>query len=52
MQNRLLLINKNTFSKLVQKHLKGKAASQDILLNGPLQNIHPVIIFRFFRYEC
>ena len=29
-------------NKLIQKHPKGKTASQDILLNGPLQNSHPV----------
>ena len=42
MENGILPLNKDTFSKLIQKHLKGKTASQDILLNGPLQNIHPV----------
>ena len=37
MENRVLPLNKNTLSKLIQKNPKGKAASQDILLNGPLQ---------------
>ena len=42
MENGILPLNKDTLSKLIQKHPKGKTASQDILLNGPLQNIHPV----------
>ena len=42
MENRVLPINKDTFSKLIQKHRKGKMASQDIFLNAPLQNIHPI----------
>ena len=41
MENGILPLNKDTLSKLIQKHPKGKTASQDILLNGPLQNIHP-----------
>ena len=43
MENGVLPLSKDTLSKLIQKHLKGKMASQDTLLNGPLQNIHPVI---------
>ena len=35
-------LNKDTLSKLNLQHPKGKTGSQDILLNGPLQNIHPV----------
>ena len=42
MENRVLSLNKDTLSKLIKKHPKGKTASQDILLNDPLQNIHPV----------
>ena len=42
MENGVLPLNKDTISKLIQKHPKGKTASQDILLNGPLQNIYPV----------
>ena len=42
MENGVLPLNKDTLSKLIQKHPKGKTTSQDILLNGPLQNIHPV----------
>ena len=42
MENGILPLNKDTLSKLIQKHPKGKTASQDILLNDPLQNIHPV----------
>ena len=42
MENGILPINKDTLSKLIQKHPKGKTASQDILLNGPLQDIHPL----------
>ena len=42
MENRMLSLNKDTLSKLIKKHPKGKTASQDILLNGPLQNIQPV----------
>ena len=41
MENRVLPLNKDKLSKLIQKHPKGKTASPDILLNGPLQNIHP-----------
>ena len=41
MQNGILQLDKDTLSKLIQKHLKGKTSSQDILLNIPLQNIHP-----------
>ena len=41
MEDGLLPPNNDTFSKLIQKNPKGKAASQDISLNGPLQNIHP-----------
>ena len=42
MKNGVLPLNKDTISKLTQKHPKGKTVSQDILLNGPLQKIHPV----------
>ena len=42
MENGILPLKKDTLSKLIQKHPKGKTASQNILLNGPLQNIHPV----------
>ena len=42
MENAILPLNKDTLSKLIQKHPEGKTTSQDILLNGPLQNIHPV----------
>ena len=42
MENRILPLNKDTLSKLIQKHPKGKTASQDILLNGALRNIHPI----------
>ena len=41
MENGVLPLSKDTLSKLIQKHSKGQTASQDILLNGPLQNIHP-----------
>ena len=41
MENVVLPVNKDALSKLIQKHPKGKTASQDILLKGPLQNIHP-----------
>ena len=40
MKSGVLPLNKDTLSKLIQKHPKGKTASQDILLNGPLQIIH------------
>ena len=44
MENGISPLNKDTLSKLIQKYPKGKTASQDILLllNGTLQNIHPV----------
>ena len=42
MENELLPLNKDTLSKRIQKHWKGKTDSQDIWLNGPLQNIDPV----------
>ena len=42
MENGILPLNKDTLSKLIQKHPKGKTASQDILLNGPLQDIYPL----------
>ena len=42
MENAILPLNKDTLSKLIQKHPEGKTTSQDILLNDPLQNIHPV----------
>ena len=42
MKNGVLPLNKDTISKLTQKHPKGKTVSQDILLNGPLQKIHLV----------
>ena len=42
MENGVLPLNKDTLSKLIQKYSKGKTTSHDILLNGPLQNIHPV----------
>ena len=42
MENGILPLNKDTLSKFIKKHPKGKTASQDILLNGPWQNIHPV----------
>ena len=35
-------VYKDTLSKLIQKHPKGKMTSKDILLNGALQDIHPV----------
>ena len=44
MENGVLSLNKDTFSKLIQKHPNGKnilTASQGILVNGPLQNINP-----------
>ena len=34
MENEMLSLDKDTFSKLILKHLKGKTALQDILLNG------------------
>ena len=37
MENGILPLKKDTLSKLIQKHPKGKTASQNILLNGPLQ---------------
>ena len=40
MENRILPLNKNTFSKLIQKYSTGKI--QDILLSGPLQKYYPV----------
>ena len=42
MENGILPLNRDRLSKFIHKHPKGKMASQDILLNGPLQNIHPV----------
>ena len=42
MENGVFSLNKDTLSKLIQKHPKGKTALQDILLNSPLQNIHLV----------
>ena len=42
MENGVLPLNKDTLSKLIQKRPKGKTASQDILLNRLLKNIHPV----------
>ena len=42
MENGILPLDKDTLSKLIQKHLDSKTASQDILLNGLLQNIHPI----------
>ena len=42
MKNGVLVLNKATLSKLFQKHLKGKSASQDLLLNGLLENTHPI----------
>ena len=42
MGNGVSPLNKDTLSKLNLKHPKGKTASQDILLNGPLKNIDPV----------
>ena len=42
MENGILPVNRYTLSKLIQKYPKGKTVSQDVLLNGPLQNIHPV----------
>ena len=41
-ENGVLPLNKDTLSKLIQKHPKDKTASQNILLNGQIQNIHPV----------
>ena len=32
----------DTLSNFIQKHPKGKTASKDLLLNGPLQSIHPI----------
>ena len=40
MENEVLPLSKDTLSKLIQKHPKSKAASQHILLNAPLQNVH------------
>ena len=34
MENEILALDNDTFSKLILKHLKGKTALQDILLNG------------------
>ena len=42
MENGVLPLNKDTLSRLIQKHPKGQMASQGILLNGLLQNVHPV----------
>ena len=42
MGNGVSPLNKDTLSKFNLKPPKRKTASQDILLNGPLQNIHPV----------
>ena len=42
MENGKLQLNNDTLSKFIQKHPNSKAASQDILLNDPLQNIYPV----------
>ena len=41
-ENGILPLDKDTLSKLIQKHSGSKTASQDILLNGLLQNIHPI----------
>ena len=41
MENGVLPLNKDTISKLFEKHPKSKTASQDILLNSSLQNIYP-----------
>ena len=41
MENGILPLNKDTLSKRIEKHPNVKSASQDTLLNGPLQNIHP-----------
>ena len=41
-ENGILPLDKDTLSKLIQKHSDSKTASQDILLNGLLQNIHPI----------
>ena len=41
MENGVLPLNKDTISKLFEKHPKNKTASQDILLNSSLQNIYP-----------
>ena len=37
-----MALNTDILSKLFQKHSKGKTASQDILLNGPLENTQPI----------
>ena len=42
MENGVLPLNKDTLSRLIQKHPKCQMASQGILLNGLLQNVHPV----------
>ena len=42
MKNGVLPLNKDTLSQLTQKHPKCKTATQKILLNGILQNIHSV----------
>ena len=42
MKSGVLPLNKYTLSKLIKKHPKVKTASQYILLNGSLHNIHPV----------
>ena len=42
MENGVLPLNKDTLSGLIQKHPKGQMASQGILINDLLQNVHPV----------
>ena len=49
MGNGVSPLNKDTLSKFNLKHPKRKTASQDILLNGPLQNIHPVKFWQINR---
>ena len=39
MENEVLPPKKDTLSRLIKKHPKGRMSSQGILLNGPLQNI-------------
>ena len=42
MENGVLTVSKDTIPNFIQKHPKGKTVSKDLLLNGPLQSIHPV----------
>ena len=42
MKKRVLASDAQTLSRLVQKYWTGKKAPDNILLHGPLLNIHPV----------